>query len=150
MDDDPIPFQLASWNISIPVSDRGKECFTFQAIVIETSTKHAANPCRHFYELENPSIAPRKYSYTSGYQFVPMLKSKEWPISKIYRLAKLHVNIIDGLRPLYLENLQDKHQMINKYGDSLLQGFLNATISALDTTPLFHSIIWVKGIINYS
>jgi len=69
-----------------------------------------------------------------------MLKSKEWPISKIYRLAKLHVNIIDGLRPLYLENLQDKHQMINKYGDSLLQGFLNATISALDTMPLFHSM----------
>jgi hypothetical protein len=51
MDDNPIPFQLASRNISVLVSDGCKERFTFQAIVIETSTKHAANLQERFYEL---------------------------------------------------------------------------------------------------
>jgi hypothetical protein len=51
MDDNPIPFQLASQNISVLVSDGCKEHFTFQAIVIETSTKHAANLQERFYEL---------------------------------------------------------------------------------------------------
>ena len=87
MDDEPIPFQLASCNISVPISDGGKERFSFHAIVVETSTQHTAALCEWFYELGNSLTATKRYPYIGGYQFVPMLKSKEWPISKIYHLA---------------------------------------------------------------
>jgi hypothetical protein len=93
--------------------DGGRERFSFNNIVIETSTQHAAALHEWLYELGNPLTATKQYPYTGGYQFVPMLKSKEWPISKIYHLAKIHAAIINDLRPLYLENLQDIHHLIN-------------------------------------
>jgi hypothetical protein len=41
-----------------------------------------------------------------------MVKSKEWPISKILQLAKMHVAKVNDLKPLYLENIQDIHHMM--------------------------------------
>jgi hypothetical protein len=82
------------------------------------------------------------------YQFVPLLKSKEWPISKIYKLAQLHVSIVEGLRPLFITKLQDINNVINAEGNSLMQGFYCMTVppdlqSESGITPpsqLIHSI----------
>jgi hypothetical protein len=62
------------------------------------------------------------------YQFIPLLKSKEWPISKIYKLAQLHVSIVEGLRQLSITNLQDINNVINAEGNSLMQGFYGMTV----------------------
>lgn len=137
LEDDSIPFQLASRQISVPISEGSRERFAFQAVVVETATASAATLRERFYELENPSSATLIYPYTGGYQFVPMLKSKEWPIEKILKLAKIHVAIVQDLHPLYLENLQDIHHVVNDSGDSLLQGFASFEHQ---NTPVFHSM----------
>jgi hypothetical protein len=79
----------------------------------------------------NPAVATANYPDTGVYQFVPMIKSKEWPVTKILHLVKLHYSIIGRLRPLYPENLQDIHHVVNDSGGSLLEGFLNTTITEL-------------------
>jgi hypothetical protein len=135
--DNSTPFQLSSRNNSIPIADGTPERFTFQAVVVETAAAHASSLHEKFYELENPATARLNYPYTGGYQFVPMLKSKEWSIQKILQLAKLHESIISNLRPLYLENLQDIHHIVNDAGGSLLEGFLNTSV---DGNPIFHSM----------
>ncbi len=66
-----------------------------------------------------------------------MLKSKEWSIQKILQLAQLHESIISNLHPLYLENLQDIHHIVNDAGGSLLEGFLNTSVEG---KPIFHSM----------
>ncbi len=56
----------------------------------------------------------------------------EWPIRKIYQLAKLHVAIIDGLRPLNVTSLQDINHVIDAEGQSLMQGFYDMLVSSKD------------------
>jgi hypothetical protein len=72
------------------------------------------------------------YPYTGIYQFVLMLKSTEWPISKIYQLARLHAAIIDNLRPLYLENLRDINNVISVDNTSLMQSFYDLSVTTID------------------
>jgi len=67
-----------------------------------------------------------------------MVKSKEWPTSKILQLAKMHVAIVNVLKPLYLENIQDIHHIINDKGNSLLQGMLSLLLP--EGSPLYHSM----------
>jgi hypothetical protein len=73
--------------------------------------------------MEQPSKAVQTYPYTGIYQFVPLVKSTEWPIQKIYDLAQLHVGIIDNLKSIYTKNLQEIRNEIDAAGNSLLQGF---------------------------
>jgi hypothetical protein len=88
--------------------------------------------------------APSTYPYTGSYQFVPLLKSKEWSIQKIYHLAKLHVSVINDLKTIYLVNIQDLNMVVNDSGDPLMQGFLNMTttdsLGDAKTNKLLHSI----------
>jgi len=41
LDDQPIPFQLSSRNISVPIVEGSRERYSFQAVVVETSATHA-------------------------------------------------------------------------------------------------------------
>jgi hypothetical protein len=77
--DESIQFQLSSRSISVPISDGSPERYTFQAVVVETAAPHATTLREKFYELENPATATKSYPYTGSYQFVPLVKSKEWP-----------------------------------------------------------------------
>ncbi len=97
-DPDKFPFQLSSRSISVPVKEGDPSRYSFQAIVVETSTQLASTIWEKFYELDQPAKAQAIYPYTGMYQFVPLLKSKEWPVDKIYKLARLHVNLIESLR----------------------------------------------------
>jgi hypothetical protein len=123
-----LPFQLSSRSISVPVKEGELGRYSFQAVVIETSTRNAAAVREKFYELDNPTKTQEVYPYTGMYQFVPLIKSKEWPISKIFQLAQLHVSIVENLRPLYLANLQDINHLIDTLGNSLMQGFYGMTM----------------------
>jgi hypothetical protein len=44
---------------------------------------------------------------STSFQFVPMVKPNDWPISKIYQLAHLHSSIVDDLKPIYIHHIQD-------------------------------------------
>jgi hypothetical protein len=123
LDDTPVPFQLSSRTISVPMVEGNPQKFTLQAIIVKTSTSHAGTLRERFYNLENPATAVLNYPYTGGDQFVPMIKFKEWPIQKKIQLAKIHVSIIADLRPIYLENLADIHSKVHDSGESILQGF---------------------------
>jgi len=89
-----------------------------------------------------------QYLYTGIYQFVRLVKSTEWPIQKIYNLAKLHVTIIDNLKSIYRRNLQDIHYEVDTARNALLQGFytlLTSVYKDSDTSmshrmPLIHSL----------
>jgi hypothetical protein len=72
-----IPFQLSSRNISVPITDGSTERYTFQAVIVETATSYAATLRGKNYQLEDPATATRNFPYTGGYQFVPMIKSKD-------------------------------------------------------------------------
>jgi hypothetical protein len=73
--------------------------------------------------LSHPSTAIQTYPYNDQHQFLPMIKSKEWPVQKVYHLAQLHVSIIESLRPLYISPLQDLNNVVDDRGDSLLHVF---------------------------
>jgi hypothetical protein len=145
--DSDIPFQLSSRTTSVLEKEGGKERFSFQAIIIETSTKNAAKLRERFYTLENPSKVQHQFPYTGKYQFVPFLKSKEWTVPKILQLAKLHAKTVQDLSPIFLTNLQDIRTVISDEGDTLLQGFYgmqHTSTPAPDkqpiTVPLIHSV----------
>jgi hypothetical protein len=131
--------------ISVPVLEGQPKKFPFQAVVVETSAANAQALRERFYALEKPTTFNRTYPYTGSYQFVPLIKSKEWPLTKILNLAQLHVKIIQDLRTIYLSNIQDLNNVANDDGDHLLSAFLNMVTSSPPTVysppqPLLHSI----------
>jgi hypothetical protein len=65
------------------------------------------------------------------------MKTKEWTIPKILRLAKLHVSITHDLKPLFLANLQDIHTTISGMEETLLEGFygMQCTPKGLPSNP---------------
>lgn len=131
--------------ISVPVLEGQPKKFPFQAVVVETSAANAQALRERFYALEKPTTFNRTYPYTGSYQFVPLIKSKEWPLTKILNLAQLHVKIIQDLRTIYLSNIQDLNSVANDDGDHLLSAFLNMVTSSPPTVysppqPLLHSI----------
>jgi hypothetical protein len=107
-----IPFQLSARTVSVPITDGGQEKFSFQAIVVETAIEHAAALWERFYSLGDPLTVYQCFQYVDKYQFIPLLKSREWSVDKIWRLAKFHDNIIVGLWPIFLQNLQDLNNKI--------------------------------------
>jgi hypothetical protein len=76
-----------------------------------------------------------------------MLKSKEWSVKKIFQLAQLHVSIIDDLKPIYVQHIQDLNNLV---GDNvpLLNWFYDLTTTRDDyprsghvpSNQLLHSI----------
>jgi hypothetical protein len=90
-------FQLSARTASVPLKHGSSERYTFQAVVVETSTTFAKQLREAFYGLQKPSLAKLQYPYTGAYQFVPFLQSKEWTAQKILQLAKVHVAIIKEL-----------------------------------------------------
>jgi hypothetical protein len=148
LDAGQIPFQLTSHTISVPIQEGAPSRYSFQAVVVECSAADAPKLRERFYDLDRPNSKNRLYPYTGLYQFVPCLKSKDWPIDKIYRLAQLHVAILEDLKPIHITNLQDINHVIAESGDSLLHVFytMPATKSsgnAPSITPddqLVHSI----------
>jgi hypothetical protein len=148
LEKEPLPFQLSSRSISVPIKEGDPGRFSFQAIVVETSVPYAQPLREKFYQLDPPNTAQETYPYTGMYPFVPLMKSKEWTLAKIYQLAQLHVSIVTHLHPLFITNLQDINNIINKQGNSLLQGFYGMTTTPIsihdsEITPpaqLIHSI----------
>ena len=110
-----ITFQLSSRTVTVPISDWKPEHFLFQAVVRETSVEHAAALREWFYSLGNPVLVSRHYRYTGQYLFIPLLKSQEWPVHKIWQLAKACVHFIGCLSPIFLENLQPLTNKINQH-----------------------------------
>jgi hypothetical protein len=127
LDEGQIPFQLTSRTISVPIQDGAPIRFGFQALVIECSAADAPKLKERFYELDRPTPKSKLYPYNGLYQFVPCLKSKDWPIEKIYRLAQLYVSILEDLKPIHITNLQDINHVIADSGDSLLHVFYAMT-----------------------
>jgi hypothetical protein len=93
-----------------------------------------------------PTKARQSFPYTGKYQFVPILKSREWAVNKILRLAKLHAQIINNLKPRFLAKLQDLRQEITPTGNTLMQGFYGMQFQCPEEgkpaapLPLKHSI----------
>jgi hypothetical protein len=78
LDPNEIPFQLSSHLVSVPIKEDDPLRYSFNAVVVETSTKHAANLRERFHGLQDPQIAIGDYPYTGLYQFVPMVKSRRF------------------------------------------------------------------------
>jgi hypothetical protein len=141
-----LPFQLSARTITVPITDGKAERFSFQAVVVETAVEHATDLREQFYSLGNPAIVKRHFSYTGNHQFIPLLKSNHWPINKIWRLAKAHKLIVTGLKPIFLEHLQDLDTKINDHV-TLRDGFLgmlhidrDESGKEINRQPLLHSI----------
>ncbi len=144
--EEELPFQLSARAVSVPVQEGKQDRYAFQAVVVEASTQHAASLREKFFSLRNPTEALERFPYTGKYQFVPFLKTKEWTITKLLSLAKLHVRIIQELRPIFLANLKNIHNGIND-GITLLQGFYGMTYQfpaaeegQVQSEPLLHYI----------
>lgn len=144
LDPGELPFQLSARSVSVPIKEHDTRRYSFNAVVVETSTKHATQLRERFYELQDPLVAIKDYPYTGLYQFVPMVKSTEWPIDKIFKLAHLHSSIIDDLKTIHVHHIQDLNNVIHDSGYSLLQGFYGMTVSGQPSNDindrLLHSI----------
>jgi hypothetical protein len=122
-DMEEVPFQLSSRSVSVPIQEGKSERYVFQAVVVEASTQQAASLREKFFSLGDPKKAVERYPYRGNYPFVPFLKTKEWTVDKILRLAKLHVKIVQDLKAIFISNLQDIHNCISNDGTTLMQGF---------------------------
>lgn len=135
------PFQLSSRTISVPIAPGKDERYAFPAVAVESSTKFAKRLREAFFAQPKPSEAKLQFPYTGMYQFVPVIQSKEWPISKIFQLAKVHTKICQNLKVVYLENLQDIRNVIGTEGQLLMRGFLGmVTTTDFGTVQLIQSI----------
>jgi hypothetical protein len=100
------PFQLNSRTIWVPTqAEKDSGRYSFPAVVVETSAKEAKHIRAAFFGLPKPADAVVAYPYTGPYQFVPMLQSKEWPFTKTFQLAKIHVKLCQNYKVIYLQNL---------------------------------------------
>jgi hypothetical protein len=102
-----IPFQLSSRAVTFPIEDGKKECFAIQAIVVEALVENIMMLCERFFSSGDPALVKKVYPYVGKYPFIPLLKSHEWPVQKIWQLAKLHDHKVFSLHPIFLHNLQD-------------------------------------------
>jgi hypothetical protein len=119
------PFQLTSRTSSLPRdSSKESERCAFPAVAIETSARQAKKLREAFFALPPPSEAKVDHPYTGCYQFVPTLQSTEWPLHKIFQLAKVHVKICDNLKAIYVQTLQNIWNEIGSQGHTLMRGFL--------------------------
>jgi len=134
LDLEEFPFQLSSRTISVPIKEGESGCFSFQAAVVETAAQHANHLREKFYLLEDPKRAAVTYQYTGINHFFPVLKSKEWSISKIYQLSRLHVAIIEDLKTIYIQNLPDLNNLVADQNISLLHWF-----DGLEATSMEHN-----------
>jgi hypothetical protein len=137
-----LPFQLSARTISIPISEGKPDRYYFLAVIAETSVEHAAALRERFYSLSDPFEVKRAYPYVGGHQFILLLKSKEWPTVKIYKLAVLHTQLTQLSKPIFVHNVADLQTPI---GPSFtLRGGFNGMISMPTTTsptrPLIYSI----------
>ena len=113
---------------------------------METSTQQAATLREKFFSLDNPTKAQQEFPYVGKYQLVPFLKMKEWTVSKILSLAKVHVTIIQDLKTIFLKNLRNIHNIISPDGTTLMKGFYGMVYTPADkgptsaAEPLLHSI----------
>jgi hypothetical protein len=76
IDSDQLPFQLSSCSISVPIKEGSTNRYSFQAVVVETSTQYASTLREKFYALDHPSTAREIFPYTGMYQFVPITTVK--------------------------------------------------------------------------
>jgi hypothetical protein len=137
-----LPFQLSSRTISVPISEGKPERFAFQAVIIEISAKHVADLQERLFALGDPTILQRHFPYVGGHQFIPFLKSKEWSVQKNYNLARVQESIVQDLKPIFVEHLND---LRNKIGlvETLRAGFMGMRYADPETSsmfPLLHSI----------
>jgi len=136
------PFQLSSRTISVPIdSSKDSKRYSFPAVAVETSARQAKCLRESFFSQPKPEISKAKVPYTGPYQFVPTLQSKEWPVVKIYQLAKVHVKICQNLKPIFIQNLQDIRNAIASDGHTLMRGFLGMSRKIEDKVyALIHSV----------
>jgi hypothetical protein len=136
------PFQLSSRTISVPIdSSKDSKRYSFPAVVVETSARQAKRLRESFFSQPKPEISKAKFPYTGPYRFVPTLQLKEWPIVKIYQLAKVHVKICQNLKPIFIQNLQDIRNAIASDGHTLMRGFLGMSRKIEDKVyALIHSV----------
>jgi hypothetical protein len=127
--EEEVPFQLSSRSVSVPIQEGKSERYAFQAVVLETSTQQASSLREKFFSLGNLKQAHERFPYTGQYQFVPFLKTTEWTVAKILRLAKLHVKIVQDLQGIFIQNLKDIRNEIDNNGTTLLQGFYGMTFT---------------------
>jgi len=102
---------------------------------VETSTQQAATLREKFFSLDNPTKAQQEFPYVGKYQFVPFLKTKEWTVSKILSLAKIHVTIIQDLKTIFLKNLRNIHNIISPDGTTLMKGFYGMVYTPTGNSP---------------
>jgi hypothetical protein len=143
--DQEVQFQLSSRSISVPIQDGKPDRYTIQAVIVETSTKHAAILREKFFSLAVPELLQQQFPYTGRYPLIPLIKTKEWTVNKIFSLAKLHVKMMQDLKAIFLTNLQDIQTVIDQDGTTLMQGFYGmqfpTTLPSQKTPePLIHSI----------
>jgi hypothetical protein len=74
--DEELPFQLSSRSVSVPIQDGNKDRYAFQAVVVETSTQHAASLRENFFNLGNPGQTVERFPYTGKYQFCSLSENK--------------------------------------------------------------------------
>jgi hypothetical protein len=144
LDEGELQFQLSSRSVSVPIKDGQPSRYNFHAVILKTSVREASRLRELFYALQHPKKAKTDYPYTGSYQFVPMLKSKEWSVEKICQLAQLHTSIMEDLNPIYIQNLHDINSLINDQGKSI-KHFLQKMEANPDTeisgaTTLIHSV----------
>jgi hypothetical protein len=117
------------------------ERYSFPVVAIETSAKYSKQVREAFFSQLKPTDATKDFPYTGSYQFVPALQSKEWPITKIFQLAKVHVKICQNLKAICIENLQDIRNVIGNEGQTLMCSFLNLTYMVNNSPqPLIQSV----------
>jgi hypothetical protein len=138
LDLEEFSFQLSSRTISVPIKECELGRFSFQAVVVETAAQHASHLCEKFYLLEDSKRAAVTYPYTGMYQFVPVLKSKEWPISKIYQFSRLHVAIIEDLQTIYIQNLPDLNNLAADQNISMFHWFYGLEATGMEHTHTGH------------
>ena len=64
LDPNEIPFQLSSRSVSVPIKEDDPHRYSFNAVVVETSTKHAAKLRERFYGLQDPRTYVVCMTYT--------------------------------------------------------------------------------------
>jgi hypothetical protein len=135
-----LDMQLSARTMSI-TEKVSRNRFTFKGVAVECDRSRARELQEVFYSMESPKEAKFKYSITGGALFVPFVEDEVWPNSKILGMAKAHVQEMDKLGQVFLQNVRDIDQvLIWRDGDeeSLREMLTNCT--SRDGNHMIHSV----------
>ena len=115
--------------------------FSFKGVAIECERSRVRELQEALYKMDSPEKAKYSYGITGGTLFVPFVENDVWTNGKILGMAKAHVQEMNKLGQIFLQNVQDIDKLLQwTDGDEESLRTMLTNCSTSDGHKMIHSV----------